>query len=153
VDRGGPADRAGLRVGDVLLAIDGQPVREPAALDTIRSRWRTGDRVELQVWRSVGAGEVAKPDAPVETVAFTLETILFTGDAFQGPALLAGRLALTLAAVILAALALAVATVPARPSTRLLWAIALGATALFLVLQGWRASPALAWTGYDTWVR
>ena len=46
--RGGPADRAGLRPGDVILRIGGRPVRDARdALDRIAAR-RPGERVVLE---------------------------------------------------------------------------------------------------------
>ncbi len=51
--KGGPADAAGLKVGDVIAAIDGKPV-QPAALPDIRQRFRddaAGTAVTLTVLR------------------------------------------------------------------------------------------------------
>ncbi len=49
--RGGPAHRAGLRPGDVVVAIDGKPVREARAALAIIAGHRPGDRVRLEVLR------------------------------------------------------------------------------------------------------
>ncbi|HPC83501.1 MAG TPA: Do family serine endopeptidase [Thermoanaerobaculaceae bacterium] len=51
VDSGGPADKAGLRKGDVIVAIKGQPVKETRqVIDTI-SGMAPGTRVEIEVMR------------------------------------------------------------------------------------------------------
>jgi serine protease Do len=51
VDEGGPAQRAGLHIGDVIEAIDGMPV-DNVALFTLSLYLRTqGDKVNLQVLR------------------------------------------------------------------------------------------------------
>ncbi|WP_440996875.1 trypsin-like peptidase domain-containing protein [Arhodomonas sp. SL1] len=46
--RDGPADRAGIRPGDVILAVDGEPVDEPAALLRRISRHEPGSEVEIE---------------------------------------------------------------------------------------------------------
>jgi S1-C subfamily serine protease len=48
---GGAADRAGLRVGDVLLAFEGAPVADPVALRALIGARRIGDRVRLELAR------------------------------------------------------------------------------------------------------
>jgi len=48
---GGPAARAGVRVGDVLLAIDGEEVLSPSALDRALSVRRGGDRLAYSLLR------------------------------------------------------------------------------------------------------
>ncbi|MFB9375560.1 S1C family serine protease [Kineococcus gynurae] len=58
VQPGGPADEAGLRAGDVILAIDGRAVTEAAELIVdIRAR-QPGDTVTLTVRRGSGTDEV-----------------------------------------------------------------------------------------------
>ncbi|WP_337061922.1 S1C family serine protease [Kineococcus sp. G2] len=58
VQAGGPGDRAGLRPGDVVLAVDGRPVTEPAELIVdIRAR-QPGDTVTLTVRRGEQTLEV-----------------------------------------------------------------------------------------------
>jgi serine protease Do len=72
-----PAARAGLRVGDVVLALEGENVDDATDLTTKLARLRPGQRVTLTVWRDgrqqnvpVTLGEFvreeATPDAPAE---------------------------------------------------------------------------------------
>jgi len=49
--RGGPADRAGLRPGDVVVAIDGKPVADTVGLVTLTVQVKPGERAELTVLR------------------------------------------------------------------------------------------------------
>ena len=51
VERGGPADAAGIKEGDVILAFDGQPVDSAGQLPAAVAAARPGRKVELQVWR------------------------------------------------------------------------------------------------------
>src|SRR4030095_15178009 len=46
VAAGGPADRAGVQVGDVLLAIDGDEVLTPEAVEVSLGRRQAGERVQ-----------------------------------------------------------------------------------------------------------
>jgi Do/DeqQ family serine protease len=51
---GGPAARAGLRTGDVVLQADGRPVVDAAALNYLIRNARPGDRIALTVRRADG---------------------------------------------------------------------------------------------------
>jgi serine protease DegQ len=51
VRRGGPADRAGIRPGDVLLAVDGRPVHDSTSLLDLISALTPGSRAELSLFR------------------------------------------------------------------------------------------------------
>lgn len=51
VTKGSPADRAGLRAGDVILTLDGRDVASANALTTELAERHPGDRVELGVSR------------------------------------------------------------------------------------------------------
>jgi len=51
----GPADNAGLRVGDVIVALDGRPVSDSQALGAAIRSHRPGDRVTVTVVRSDGS--------------------------------------------------------------------------------------------------
>lgn len=48
----GPAYQAGLRNGDVVLAIDDHPIPAPNALQSLIARYRPGERIRLEVWRN-----------------------------------------------------------------------------------------------------
>ncbi|HUO79021.1 MAG TPA: DegQ family serine endoprotease [Steroidobacteraceae bacterium] len=51
VEGGGPAAKAGLKAGDVILAVAGQPIERSGQLSAVISQIRPGTRVELEVWR------------------------------------------------------------------------------------------------------
>ncbi|GMV26782.1 MAG: serine protease [Phycisphaerae bacterium] len=51
VTPGGPADNGGLKAGDIVTAINDDPVSDMARLRSIISSYRPGDQVALRVWR------------------------------------------------------------------------------------------------------
>ena len=51
VERGGPADRAGLKSGDVIRSINGQPIVQSGDLSAVVSIAKPGEKVTLDVWR------------------------------------------------------------------------------------------------------
>lgn len=51
VEPGGPADKAGLQSGDVIVQVDGQEVGESGDLPRIIGERTPGDTVKLKVWR------------------------------------------------------------------------------------------------------
>jgi serine protease Do len=51
VQKGGPADKAGLRSGDVIRSVDGQPIVASGDLPAFVSQAAPGSQVRLQVWR------------------------------------------------------------------------------------------------------
>jgi serine protease Do len=55
---GGPAARAGVRPGDILLAVGGKPVDELNQFQSRLAQSRPGQRVGLTVWRNGGAREL-----------------------------------------------------------------------------------------------
>lgn len=51
VERGGPADKAGVEPGDVILKFDGKPVANSGDLPRIVGSSKPGASVSMQVWR------------------------------------------------------------------------------------------------------
>jgi len=58
---GGPADKAGLRAGDVVLAVDGREVNDPSALKFRIATRKIGDTAQLQVLRQGRQRQVSLP--------------------------------------------------------------------------------------------
>jgi serine protease Do len=86
VEKGGPAEKAGVETGDIILKFDGKAVNASADLPRIVGGTKPGSKVPVQVWRkgqtrevSVTVGEIpddrvaaargAKPGAPKAEVA------------------------------------------------------------------------------------
>ncbi|HXZ59391.1 MAG TPA: Do family serine endopeptidase [Steroidobacteraceae bacterium] len=51
VVEGSPADKAGLRVGDVITAVNGQPIKSNSELRNAIGLLRVGDRIEIELLR------------------------------------------------------------------------------------------------------
>ncbi len=51
VERGGPAEKAGLKAGDVIRAVDGRPIVASGDLPATLGMATPGDTVRLDVWR------------------------------------------------------------------------------------------------------
>ncbi|MFM9886871.1 MAG: Do family serine endopeptidase [Burkholderiales bacterium] len=51
VMRGGPADRGGVRAGDVLLAVDGRPIADRQSMLNVVASLTPEQRVPLKIWR------------------------------------------------------------------------------------------------------
>ena len=85
VEKGGPAEKAGVETGDIILRFDGKQVAASSDLPRIVGGTKPGSKVPMQVWRkgqtrdvSVTVGEIpddrvaaagAKPGAPKAEIA------------------------------------------------------------------------------------
>jgi len=71
VEPGSPAEKAGIRSGDIILAVDGRPVAESIDLPRIIGETRPGAATTLQLWRTGATREVSATVAewPAERVA------------------------------------------------------------------------------------
>ena len=75
VEKGGPADKAGVEAGDIVLKADGKEVRTSSELPRIVTMIKPGNKVTLTVWRKGTQKEIAvtvaeiKEDAPVDAGA------------------------------------------------------------------------------------
>ena len=58
VEKGGPADQAGLRTGDVIIKLGNQPIAASGDLPAAISLASPGDKIDLQVWREGGAKDI-----------------------------------------------------------------------------------------------
>lgn len=73
VRAGSPAERGGVRRGDVLLAIDGKPVREGVDFDIALLQRRPGDRLRLTVGRGGEREAERGGERELERVECTIE--------------------------------------------------------------------------------
>lgn len=66
VEKGAPADKAGIEAGDIILSFDGKAVGESADLPRLVGSTRPGSKVGIQVWRKGGVRELVVTVGEIE---------------------------------------------------------------------------------------
>jgi serine protease Do len=92
VEKGGPADKAGIEAGDVILRFQGQPVAASGDLPRLVGATRPGSSATMQVWRN-------KQSRDVQVVVAEMQDERTTGQGRRGgkpPAASPGQYGLTL---------------------------------------------------------
>ncbi|MGH8800253.1 MAG: DegQ family serine endoprotease [Casimicrobiaceae bacterium] len=71
VEKGGPADKAGIEAGDIIVKVDGRPVNTSSELPRIITQIKPGTKITLQLWRKgatrdvgVTVAELKEDEAP-----------------------------------------------------------------------------------------
>ena len=59
VEKGSPADKAGLKVGDVILSYNGKKIEDPNELPRLVAATKPGEKAKLEVWRNGKREQVA----------------------------------------------------------------------------------------------
>ena len=66
VEKGGPAAKAGVEVGDIIVKADGKDVRTSNELPRIITAVRPGNKIPLTVWRKGAQKEIARDVAEMK---------------------------------------------------------------------------------------
>jgi serine protease Do len=59
VEQGGPADKAGIEVGDIIQRFDGKPIERSSDLPRLVGNTRPGSKVPVTVWRKGAARDLS----------------------------------------------------------------------------------------------
>jgi serine protease Do len=59
VEKGGPADQAGLRSGDVIRKVDGEPIVASGDLPALIGQKKPGSKIALEIWRQGAREEIS----------------------------------------------------------------------------------------------
>ncbi len=83
VEGGGPADKGGVKAGDIILSANGRSIERSSELPSVIAAVRPGTQVALEVWRDRG---VRKLDVKVSELAETAEKVAANAPESANPA-------------------------------------------------------------------
>jgi serine protease Do len=86
VDPAGPASKAGLEPGDVILEFNGRPLSQSSELPPLVGETKPGTKVELKVWRDKKAREIDVTVAALKPAGD--EVVAANADGGQKPGIL-----------------------------------------------------------------
>lgn len=66
VEEGGPADKAGLKPGDVILGVNGEEIDQSGLLPSVVANLKPGTQAQLQIWRDGKQINVTVPIAQLD---------------------------------------------------------------------------------------
>jgi serine protease Do len=81
VIEGGPAEKGGIRTGDVILSVDGRPVERSTQLPSVVSAIKPGTAAKIEVWRD-GASKIVN----VKVDEFPEENLRVANQRVEEPA-------------------------------------------------------------------
>ena len=85
VEDGSPADKAGIKVGDILTSLDGKEIESSWDIRMRVRELKEGEQVPLQVWRDGKAQNVSATIALRERPELDMGPILMRRDGEHGP--------------------------------------------------------------------
>lgn len=86
VEKGSPADKAGLKAGDVILSCDGKKIEDPDELPRLVAATKPGEKATLEVWRGGRREQLAATvgEFPADTSAASREAPAKAADISLG---------------------------------------------------------------------
>ncbi len=81
---GGPAEKGGLKIGDVVLELDGRPVLDPASMVSLLASRPVGGKAEMLIQRDGRELKLTVPLVAAPEVPKRDETVLPRGHLFAG---------------------------------------------------------------------
>jgi serine protease Do len=92
-EEGGPAEKAGIKPGDIILSVNGRPVENNSALPALISSIRPGNSAELEIWSDRKLRKVTAKVAELQEAGKTAQNA--PGSSGGGAAVEPGALGLS----------------------------------------------------------